>query len=124
MLLLVFGGAIILRAERGVAPWDALTTGTAEATGLDSGIAAMLLPIVFTALGCAIGRAPGTGTVSCALAVGPVLGVVPDPLTTHEALAPRLPPFVIDFPLLAAGFTPRSEEAVLGIEWHNSVGSC
>src|SRR3546814_6165844 len=65
----------------------------------------MLLPIVFTALGWAIGRAPGTGTVICVLVVGPVLGVVLDALPTHEAMAPRLAHFVVGFLLVAAGIT-------------------
>src|SRR3546814_879303 len=105
LLLVACGVASMIRAELGVAPWDVLTTGTAEATGLDIGIAAMLLPIVFTALGWAIGRAPGTGTVICVLVVGPVLGVVLDALLTHEAMAPRLAHFVVGFLLVAAGIT-------------------
>src|SRR3546814_14814765 len=65
----------------------------------------MFLPIVFTALGWAIGRAPDTGTVICVLVVGPVLGVVLDALPTHEAMAPRLAHFVVGFLLVAAGIT-------------------
>src|SRR3546814_6466347 len=73
LLLVACGVASMIRAELGVAPWDVLTTGTAEATGIDIGIAAMHPPIVFNALGWAIGREPGTGTVICVLVVGPVL---------------------------------------------------
>src|SRR3546814_11548264 len=65
----------------------------------------MFLPIVFTALGWAIGRAPDTGTVIFVLVVGPVLGVVLDALPTHEAMAPRLAHFVFCFLLVAAGIT-------------------
>src|SRR3546814_868754 len=39
LLLVACGVASMIRAELGVAPWDVLTTGTAEATGLDNGIA-------------------------------------------------------------------------------------
>src|SRR3546814_12098702 len=65
LLLVACGVASMIRAELGVTPWDVLTTGTAAATGLDIGIAAMLLAIVFTALGWALRPAPGPGQLLC-----------------------------------------------------------
>ena len=55
LLLVSTGVAGMIRAEVGVAPYDVLTTGIAERTGLAIGLAAMILPVVFTGLGVAIG---------------------------------------------------------------------
>ncbi|HEX4868672.1 MAG TPA: hypothetical protein VFV32_13765 [Acidimicrobiales bacterium] len=105
LVLVATGVAMMIRAEVGVAPYDVLTTGLAELTDLDVGVAAMVVPLVFTALGWAIGRRPGPGTVLAVLLVGPILGVVLDALPDHEAMAARLPLFVGGFVLIAAGIT-------------------
>lgn len=99
------GVAMMIRAEIGVAPYDVLTTGIADATGIEIGVAAMLLPLVFTLLGWALGRAPGPGTLLAVLFVGPILGLVLEALPTHEAMPPRLLLFGLGFLLIGAGIT-------------------
>lgn len=105
LVLVASGVAMMIRAEIGVAPYDVLTTGLASSTGLSIGVAAMVLPLGFTLLGWAIGRAPGPGTVLAVLLVGPILGAVLDALPTHEAMTPRLALFTIGFLGIAAGIT-------------------
>jgi uncharacterized membrane protein YczE len=99
------GVAMMIQAEIGVAPYDALATGIADAANIEIGLAAMLLPLVFTIIGWALGRPPGPGTVLAVLFVGPILGLVLDALPAHEAMAPRLLLFTLGFLLIGAGIT-------------------
>jgi uncharacterized membrane protein YczE len=103
--LVAVGVAMMIRAEIGVAPWDVLTTGLAEATGLDIGVAAMILPFGFTLLGWSLGRRPGPGTLIAVLTVGPILSVVLDHLPHQEAMVSRIALFAIAFVLISAGIT-------------------
>ena len=105
LVLVGSGVALMIRAEIGVAPYDVLSTGLAELLGVDIGLAAMLLPMAFTALGWALGRRPGPGTLLAVLFVGPILGTVLDALPTHEAMLPRLALFAVGFLLVTAGIT-------------------
>lgn len=105
LLLVGSGVAMMIRGEIGVAPYDVLTTGLADLTGIEIGVAAMLLPLAFTLLGWALGRRPGPGTVIAVLLVGPILGVVLDALPTVEAMPPRVALFGIGFLLVVAGIT-------------------
>ena len=105
LVLVATGVAMMIRGELGVAPYDVLTTGLAEATGLEIGLAAMLLPLLFTLLGWALGRRPGPGTVLAVLLVGPILGLVLRALPEQELLAARIPLFAVGFVLIAAGIT-------------------
>jgi len=105
LVLVATGVAMMIRGELGVAPYDVLTTGLADATGLGIGLAAMLLPLLFTLLGWALGRRPGPGTVLAVLLVGPILGLVLRALPEQELLAARIPLFAVGFVLIAAGIT-------------------
>ncbi|MGV3759420.1 MAG: YczE/YyaS/YitT family protein [Actinomycetota bacterium] len=105
LVLVATGVAMMIRGELGVAPYDVLTTGLAEATGLEIGLAAMVLPLLFTLLGWALGRRPGPGTVLAVLLVGPILGLVLRILAERELLAIRIPLFAVGFVLIAAGIT-------------------
>jgi uncharacterized membrane protein YczE len=105
LLLVSTGVAGMIRAEVGVAPYDVLTTGIAERTGLAIGIAAMILPVLFTGLGMALGGKAGPGSIVCVLAVGPVLQLTLDLLPEVEAMVPRLGLFVVGVLMVAAGVT-------------------
>ncbi|MFZ6005436.1 MAG: YczE/YyaS/YitT family protein [Actinomycetota bacterium] len=105
LLLVGCGVAMMIRGEIGVAPYDVLTTGIASASGIEIGVAAMLLPLAFAMLGWALGRKPGPGTVLAVLLVGPILGAALRLLPEHEAMPPRLALFAIGFLLVAAGIT-------------------
>lgn len=99
------GVALTITAELGVAPYDVLTTGLVELTGLPIGFAAMLLPLAFVGIGAALGARPGIGTVLAVLLVGPILGLTLAALPTVEAMAPRVALFAIGFLVVAAGIT-------------------
>jgi uncharacterized membrane protein YczE len=105
LVLVATGVALTITAEIGVAPYDVLTTGLVELTGLPIGIAAMLLPLGFVALGWLLGRSPGSGTVLAVLLIGPILGLVLDALPAYESMAPRVALFAVGFVLVAAGIT-------------------
>lgn len=105
LVLVGTGVALMIRGELGVAPYDVLMTGIVELTGIDIGLAAMVLPLGFTLLGWALGRRPGPGTVISVLLVGPILGLVLSLLPAVGALPPRLALFAVGFPLVVAGIT-------------------
>lgn len=106
LVLVAVGVALMITAELGVAPYDVLTTGLAATTGIEIGIAAMILPLVFTVLGWALGGRVGPGTAIAVVVVGPVLGLVlellPDSL---EAMLPRLALLAAGFLIISAGIT-------------------
>lgn len=99
------GVALTIRAEIGVAPYDVLSTGLAETTGLPIGVAAMVLPLFFVGLGALLGGKTGLGTVLAVLLVGPILGAVLYVLPDVEAMAPRIALFGVGFVMVAAGIT-------------------
>ena len=103
--LVSVGVALTIRAELGVAPYDVLSTGIVALTGLDIGIAAVLVPVAFVAIGLLLRARPGPGTLLAVLLVGPVLGVVLDALPSQDALEPRLAYFVAGFVFITAGIT-------------------
>lgn len=105
LLLVATGVALTIRAEIGVAPYDVLTTGLAETSGVSIGVAAMLLPLVFAAAAWVLGRRPGPGTVIAVLAVGPTLGLVLEVVPETASMASRLPLFAGGFALIAVGIT-------------------
>lgn len=105
LVLVGSGVALMIRAEIGVAPYDVLTTGLAEITGIEIGVAAILVPLAFTGLGWTLGRRPGPGTVLAVLLVGPILGLALRVLPEVSAMPPRLVLFGIGFPMLVAGVT-------------------
>lgn len=105
LVLVAVGVALTIRADLGVAPYDVLTTGVVALTGMDIGIAAVLVPLAFVVVGLLLGARPGTGTLIAVLVVGPVLGVVLDALPVQEAIGPRLGYFLAGFVTLTAGIT-------------------
>lgn len=105
LLLVGTGVAMMIRGQVGVAPYDVLTTGISSATGIEIAVAAMLLPLGFTALGWMLGRRPGPGTLLAVLLVGPILGAALDVVPHQEAMPPRLALFGIGFLFVTAGIT-------------------
>jgi uncharacterized membrane protein YczE len=83
------GVPLLIRAELGVAPFDVLNTGIAEATGWSLGLAFIIDSVVFftagALLGARLGPACVAGTVVIGLMVNVVLGALPD----VQALVPR-----------------------------------
>lgn len=105
LVLVATGVALTIRGEIGVAPYDVLTTGIVALTGINIGIAAMLLPAVFVGIGTALGGRPGPGTLLAVLFVGPILSLALDALPEPEAMAPRLALFAVGFGVLTCGIT-------------------
>jgi uncharacterized membrane protein YczE len=105
LVLVGVGVAMTITAEIGVAPYDVLTTGLVDLTGMPIGVAAMLLPLAFVVIGWGLGRRPGPGTVLAVLFVGPILGLALDALPAYEAMGPRLGLFAVGFALVATGIT-------------------
>lgn len=106
LVFVAIGVGLMIRAEVGVPPYDVLTTGLAARTGLEIGVAAMILPLAFTVLGRALGGRVGFGTVLAVLMVGPILGLWLDVLPEHvEALPVRLAMFVVAFLVITTGIT-------------------
>ena len=105
LALVGVGVAMTIRAEIGVAPFDVLTTGLVEMTGIEIGLAAMLVPVVFIGLAALLGAKPGPGTVITVLLVGPILGVALRVLPELETLTPRVVLFLSGFALVTLGIT-------------------
>jgi uncharacterized membrane protein YczE len=103
--VVAIGVALTIRADLGVAPYDVLTTGLTETTGLPIGVTAMVLPAVFVAIGLVLGGRPGPGTVIATLSVGPILGAALRLVPEVADLAPRLGLFVVGSALVAVGVT-------------------
>jgi len=105
MVGVAVGVASLIRAALGVAPYDVLTTGLAEATGWPIGLAATILPAALTVVGTLIGRRPGLGTILAVVLIGPMLGATLEVLPESEALAVRVPVFVLGFAVLSVAIT-------------------
>jgi uncharacterized membrane protein YczE len=105
VVLVAVGVALMIRADVGVAPYDVLSTGLADLTGMPIGAAAVVLPLAFTALGVALGGRPGVGTVIAVAAVGPILGGALALLPEVDPMAPRLALFTVGIVLVATGVT-------------------
>jgi uncharacterized membrane protein YczE len=105
LVLVAAGVACMISAEIGVAPYDVLTTGLSELVDIPIGLAAIVLPVVFVAIGAALGGRLGYGTILCTFLVGPMLGLLLDVLPTTEAMGPRLGYYVIGLAVLSVGIT-------------------
>ncbi|WP_022883502.1 YczE/YyaS/YitT family protein [Glaciibacter superstes] len=71
LFLYGIGIALIVRAEIGVAPWDVLTQGIDNHTGLGFGLITVLVSGVVLLFWIPIRQKPGVGTVLNAFLVGP-----------------------------------------------------
>jgi len=103
--LVSIGVALTIRAELGVAPYDVLTTGISDRTGIPIGAAAFALPAAFVGLGLLLGRRPGPGTLVATVLVGPLIGAILAVLPEVTGLAARVPLFAVGCALVACGIT-------------------
>jgi uncharacterized membrane protein YczE len=101
--LFLYGIAVaaIVRAEIGVGPWEVLTQGVMEQTGLSFGLLTNLIGAIVLLLWIPIRQKPGVGTVLNMLLVGPSaqlgLWLIPAP----ESMVLRVPLFAAGLLLLA-----------------------
>ncbi|MDQ2698427.1 MAG: hypothetical protein M3Y46_06515 [Actinomycetota bacterium] len=95
LVLYGFGLALMVRAAVGVAPWDVLSQGVANVTGMPFGLATNLIGVVVLLFWIPIRQRPGIGTVLNVLLIGPSaqlgLFLVPE----LESLWVRVPVFAV-----------------------------
>lgn len=99
------GVAAMITAELGVAPYDVMVTGLVEVTGLPIGLVAMVIPIVFTGIGFALGGRVGPATLLAVLCVGPILQLVLDVIPEPDHMAGRIAFMLGGFLMIACGIT-------------------
>lgn len=93
-VLVATGVALVIRAEVGVAPYDVLTTGIAEALGIPISISFLVTAATVFAVGIALGGRAGWASAVGTFALTPLLDVALDVVPSPEALAARVPMFV------------------------------
>lgn len=71
LFLYGIGISLMVRASLGIAPWDVLTQGLSEQTGLSFGALTNLIGLVVLLLWVPIRQKPGLGTVLNVLLIGP-----------------------------------------------------
>ena len=103
LMLVAVGVSLMIRAEIGVAPYDVLVTGAARTRGLSVGTTAMIVPLFFIGSGLALGGRLGVGTVLATVIVGPIINVVLPRIPDLDAMAVRIPVFVVGLLLTATG---------------------
>ena len=75
LFLYGIGISLMVRANAGVAPWDVLTQGMVNVTGLSFGLLTVLIGAAVLLLWWPIGQRPGIGTVLNVLLIGPAAEV-------------------------------------------------
>lgn len=101
-LLVGAGVALVIRAELGVAPYDVLTTGLADALGIRIGVSFLLTAIIVYALGLALGGRAGWASVVGTFAIAPLLDVALGLVPSAETLVVRVPMFGAGVAILVA----------------------
>lgn len=93
-VLVSIGVALVIRAEVGVAPYDVLTTGIAEALGIRISVSFLITAATVFAVGIALGGRAGWASAVGTFAITPLLDLALDITPSPEALAVRIPMFV------------------------------
>ena len=75
LFLYGFGIAMIVRADLGSAPWDVLTQGIVEQTGLGFGLIVIITTGIVLLFWIPLRQRPGFGTLMNALLVGPAADI-------------------------------------------------
>jgi len=90
--LIALGIALLLDAHLGVAPFDVLTTGVVDVSGVSFGIIYPLVSLTFFGIGALLGGKVGFASVLGTFVIGPLIGVFrnvtpqPDSLVARGAL--------------------------------------
>lgn len=102
LFLYGIGMALIVRGQIGAAPWDVLTQGIVNHTGLSFGTVTVLTSGVVLLFWIPLRQRPGVGTVLNALIVGPSADVGFWLIPADLPLAARIPLFIAGLLVLAA----------------------
>jgi len=101
-VLVSIGVGLLVSAHLGVAPYDVLNTGIVETLDVPFGVAFVITSAVFYGTGILLGGRTGwtslIGTIVIAPLVEGVLAILPEP----EAMAGRVPMFIVGVVVLAA----------------------
>jgi len=95
------GVPLLIRAELGVAPFDVLNTGVANATGWSLGVAFVVDACVFYLAGFLLGAKLGWASIGGTVIIGPMVNVVLCVLPVQHAMVPRLSYFVVGLMIIA-----------------------
>lgn len=105
--LITFGTgiAMMVNADMGLGPWEALHQGIANQTGLAIGTVSVLLGIPIVALWWPLGERPGIGTVFNVLLIGTATNVAIDllPVPPSDAVAVRVVMMLAGVVVIAIG---------------------
>ena len=105
LLLVAAGVTLLLTAELGAAPFDVLTTGLAEGTGIPLWISAVLVPVACVGGGLVLGERAGVGTAVALVTVGPLLGVLLPLMPDVASMPGRVALFGAGLVLATCGIT-------------------
>ncbi len=101
LFLYGIGISLMVRAGVGVAPWDVLTQGLVEQTGLSFGMLTNLIGLVVLLLWIPLRQKPGLGTVLNVLLIGPSAQFGLWLLPEFHTLWQQVPAFACGLTLLA-----------------------
>lgn len=90
LVLYGISASMLVLAALGLDPWDVLHQGLARRTGLGIGTWTVVVSFVVLALWWPLRQRPGIGTVSNAVMVGLVMGIVLDTVEPPHALVARV----------------------------------
>lgn len=101
LFLYGIGISLMVRASVGIAPWDVLTQGFSEQTGLSFGLLTNLIGLAVLLLWIPIRQKPGLGTVLNVLLIGPSAQFGLWLFPQFEGLWQQVPAFVAGLSVLA-----------------------
>jgi uncharacterized membrane protein YczE len=86
------GIALMVQADLGLGPWEALNQGIARQTGLQIGTVSILLGIPILALWWPLGERPGIGTLANVVCIGTAtnIGIALIPVPAPDAMVARV----------------------------------
>jgi len=95
------GVPLLIRAQLGVAPFDVLNTGVANATGWSLGVAFVVDACVFYLAGWLLGAKLGWACIGGTVIIGPLVNVFLGVIPVQHAMVPRLGYFVAGLLIIA-----------------------
>lgn len=101
LFLYGIGISLMVRAGVGIAPWDVLTQGLSEQTGLSFGLLTNLIGVAVLLLWIPIRQRPGLGTVLNVLLIGPSAQLGLWLFPQFDGLWLQIPAFIAGLAVLA-----------------------
>lgn len=95
------GVPLLIRAELGVAPFDVLNTGVANATGWSLGVAFVVDACILYFAGWLLGAKLGWACIGGTVIIGPLVNVFLDVLPVQHAMVSRLGCFAAGLAIIA-----------------------